>query len=53
MKTVLCYIDNMDPNIASHIKYVKVKPGRAYTEQTTEGSFDQKHSNFFSWYTQR
>lgn len=41
MKTVLCYIDSIDSNIASYNKYVKVKSGRAYTEQTIEGSFEK------------
>lgn len=53
MKIVLCYTDNMDSNTASHNKYVKAKPGGEYTKQVTEGSFEQKHLNFFSWYIQR
>lgn len=53
MKIVLCYTDNRDSNITSHNKYVKVKPRGEYTEQVTEGSSEQKHLNFFSWYTQR
>lgn len=41
MKIILCYIDNIDSNIASYNKYVKVKSGRAYTEQTLRRFFEK------------
>ena len=34
MKIILCCVDNIDSNISSCSTYVKVKSGRAYTEQT-------------------
>lgn len=42
MKTVLCYVHNMDSNITSHNKYIKVKPRLKNTEQTTKDSFEEK-----------
>lgn len=39
MKTTLCYTDNIDSNISSYSAYVKVKSGRAYTEQTIRRFF--------------
>lgn len=37
MKTILCYIDNIDFRIASWLSMFRRKSGKAYTEYTVEG----------------